>query len=107
MSAGVRQAMVPDFMEPVVAVLLRRFDLQLRQLDPEIEMEGGALRRIYRLGRDELVTISMHRDLFRLSTGSEPKWEARIRSPEEALAGLARVFDHYWCLIARGEEKAC
>jgi len=88
-------------MEPVVAVLLRRFDLHLRQLDAAVAVEGGPLRRIYRLREEILAVISPHQDLFRLQTGSDPSWEARIRTPEEALEGLARVLDHYWQLLAR------
>lgn len=93
-------------MEPVVAVLLRRFELQLRQLDPRIQVEAGALQRVYRLDGDVLAVLHLHRDLFRLQTGTGPSWEARVRSPEEALAGLARVFDHYWQLLARGGPTA-
>lgn len=87
-------------MEPVVAVLLRRFELQLAQLDPRIRLEAGPLRHVYRLDDQVLAVLHLHRDLFRLETGSEPIWEARIRSPEEALAGLTRVLDHYWRLLA-------
>ncbi len=93
-------------MDPVVAVLLRRFELQLRQLDPEIRVESGPLRRVYHLGEDVLAVVHFHRDLFRLQTGGVPAWEARIRQPDEALAALTRVFDHYWQLLSRGERKA-
>lgn len=93
-------------MDPVVAVLLRRFELQLRQLDPEIDVESGPLRRVYRLGEEVLAVVYYHRDLFRLQTGGVPTWEARIREPDEALAALARVFDRYWQLLARTERKA-
>ena len=96
---------MPD-MEPVVAVLLRRFDLHLRQLDPRLRVEGDPLRRVYMLGSDILAVISLHRELFRLETGSQPSWEARIRSPEEALDGLAHVLDHYWQLAARQGRQA-
>ncbi|MBM4117192.1 hypothetical protein FJ251_05515 [bacterium] len=87
-------------MEPVIAVLLRRFELQLAQLDSRIRVEASPLRHVYRLDDQVLAVLHLHRDLFRLETGSEPSWEARIRSPEEALAGLARVLDHYWRLLA-------
>jgi len=94
-------------MEPVVAVLLRRLDRQLRQLDPAVRLEESGFRREYRLEGELLAVIFPHRDLFRLQTGSDPNWEARIRSPEEALEGLARVLDHYWQLIARRGRDAC
>lgn len=87
-------------MEPVIAVLLRRFELQLAQLDPRIRLEVSPLRHVYRLDDQVLAVLHLHRDLFRLETGAEPSWEARIRSPEEALAGLTRVLDHYWRLLA-------
>lgn len=102
--AGPQRAQTP--MEPIVAVLLRRFDLQLTQLDPEIEVESSPLRRVYRLGTQVLAVVHLHRDLFRLQTGGDPAWEARIRGPEEALAALARVFDRYWQVLARNERKA-
>jgi hypothetical protein len=93
-------------MEPVVAALLRRFDHQLLQLDPAVRLEGQGLHRLYYLGDEMLAVISPHRDLFRLRTGAEPVWEARIREPDEALEGLARVLDHYWRLVARLENSA-
>lgn len=92
-------------MEPVVAVLLRRFELQLGQLDARIQLEESPLRRVYRLDGQVLAVLHLHRDLFRLETGGLPSWEARIRSPEEALAGLARVLDHYWRLLAGGVRR--
>ncbi len=92
-------------MEPVVAVLLRRFELQLGQLDARIQVEESPLRRVYRLDGEVLAVLHLHRDLFRLETGGLPSWEARIRSPEEALAGLARVLDHYWRLLAGGARR--
>ncbi len=93
-------------MDPVIAVLLRRFELQLRHLDPEIQVESGPLRRVYRLEGETLAVVHTHRDLFRLQTGGTPLWETRIREPAEALAGLARVFDRYWQILARCERKA-
>ncbi len=93
-------------MDPVIAVLLRRFDLQLRHLDPEIQVEAGPLRRVYRLGEELLAVVHTHRDLFRLQTGGQPAWETRIHEPDEALVGLARVFDRYWQILARCERKA-
>lgn len=87
-------------MEPVIAVLLRRFELQLAQLDPRIRLEASPLRHTYRLDDQVLAVLHLHRDLFRLETGAQPSWEARIRSPEEALVGLTRVLDHYWRLLA-------
>jgi hypothetical protein len=93
-------------MDPVIAVLLRRFELQLRHLDPEIQVESGPLRRVYRLEGEMLAVLHIHRDLFRLQTGGVPTWETRIRQPEEALAGLARVFDRYWQILACCERKA-
>jgi len=92
-------------MEPVVAVLLRRFDLHLRQLDKRVRMEGGSLRRVYTLDGEVLAVLSLYRDLFRLQTGANPAWETRIRTPEEALEGLARVLDHYWTLTSRRQER--
>jgi hypothetical protein len=96
--------LLPD-MEPEVAVLMRRFEIHLRQLDPRIRLEGGPLRRLYKLGADLIVVISPHRDLFRVQTGGRPAWEARIRDPEEALAALARALDRYWALVARQQAK--
>lgn len=94
-------------MEPVVAALLRRLDIQLRQIDPAVRTEGDPLRRVYMLGERTLAVVSLHRDLFRLQTGGHPAWEARIREPEEALEALARVIDWYWRLVSDREQEAC
>jgi hypothetical protein len=94
-------------MEPVVAALLRRLDIQLRQIDPAVRIEGDPLRRVYMLGARVLAVVSLHRDLFRLQTGGRPAWEARIREPEEALEALARVLDWYWQIVSGREREAC
>ncbi len=94
-------------MEPMAAALLRRLELHLRQLDPAIELEEAPLERVYRLRGETLVVILPHRDLFRLRTGSSPCWEARIRTPEEALEALGRVLDHYWLIASKGRAAGC
>ncbi|MCP4548296.1 MAG: hypothetical protein GY835_17685 [bacterium] len=107
MKPDMAQSSENGFMEPVVAVLLRRFDIQLRQLDSDIELKSDPLRRTYRIGDRNLAVLSLYRDLFRLRTGSNPCWEARIKNPEEALDGLSRVFDYYWQLMAQERRETC
>ena len=94
-------------MAPIPAVLLRRLDLHLRQLDPDIELEEEPLQRIYTLGGETLAVILPHRDLFRLRTGANPCWEARIRTPEEALEALGRILDRYWQIVSDRRDGAC
>jgi hypothetical protein len=106
MNTGLNPALDGE-MEPVISVILRRFDHQIRQLDRAMEIDATPLRRVYRVRGEELATITIHRDLFRLRTGNTPAWEARVRNPDEALAGLARVLDFYWQLIYRKGSDSC
>lgn len=94
----------PD-MDPVVSVLLRRFELHLRQLDKRIRVEGDPFCHVFRMGQDTLAVISLHYDLFRVRTGAHPAWEARIRNPEEARDALMRILEQYWRLVAQADRE--